>query len=385
MIGKNLAFLSDNVPNHRLTFLQGGARSSKTYSVLQYLISLATKWGGIGVISICRESYNALKSTAMRDFLDILVESGMYDDNKYNRTDHTYNLNGNVFEFFGMDSPGKVQGRKRDILFVNEIMETDYRVFRQLAIRTTGKIIADFNPTEIDHWVYSEMARPDACHLISTYRDNPHLNADTIAEIEHLRTADPDLWRIYGEGMPATVRNVVYSHWQSMAYQQPTEYVYGLDFGYTHPTALVEVGRIGSGVQWHEKIYQSNLTTQELIRLMNEIGINRNVMIYADGSRPESITEIQRAGYRIKAADKRPGSVKEQIIKVKSNPLTLSFDSVNLKREIKSYKWNENNSDEPIKFNDDGMDAARYGTAGLISGRISAPNISIGNARTRVL
>lgn len=383
MIGKNLAFLSDNVPNHRLTFLQGGTRSGKTYAALQYLISLALKYSGIGTISITRESYNALKSTAMRDFLDILLESGLYDDNKYNRTDHTYSLNGNKFEFFGMDSPGKVQGRKREILFVNEIMETDYRVFRQLALRTTGKIISDFNPSELDHWVYTEMARPDACHLISTYLDNPHLNDDTIAEIEHLRIADPDLWRIYGEGMPAMVQNVVYSHHTFQPYQQPSDYVYGLDFGYNHPTALVEVGKVGQAVQWHERIYQTNLTTQELIRLMNQVGINRNVLIYADGSRPESITEIQRAGYRIKAAYKGQGSVKEQIIKVKSNPLILSNESVNLKREIKSYKWSENNTEEPVKFNDDGMDAGRYGTHGLITGTIIGPNISFGSARTR--
>jgi len=61
----------------------------------------------------------------------------------------------------------------------------------------------------------------------------------------------------------------------------------------------------------------------------------------------------------------------------------LSNESVNLKREIKGYKWNDNNTDEPVKFNDDGMDAGRYGTHGLITGTIIGPNISFGLARTR--
>ncbi len=376
-----MQFLSESVPKYRRVFLQGGSRSSKTYSTLQYLISLAVKYNGLGIISICRESYNALKATAMRDFFDILIDAGLYREQDYNRTDHIYRLNGNTFEFFGLDSPGKVQGRKRDILFVNEIMETDYRVYKQLVLRTTGKIIGDFNPTEVEHWVYDEIARPDAAHVISTYLDNPHLNADTIAEIEYLKQADYDLWRIYGEGMPATVRNVVYSHWRKSDYIEPGERCFGLDFGYNHPTALVEVGYVGDAVQWHQVIYQSHLTTTDLIRLMNELGVNRNVMIYADGSRPEAIREIQSAGYRIQAVEKYPGSVKEQIIKVKSKQLILSAASIDLMTEIKSYKWSENNSEEPVKFKDDGMDAGRYGTHGLIKGRIKGPIMSITTGR----
>ena len=372
---KNLQYLVENVPKYRIVGLQGSARSGKTYSVLQYLISLAYKYH-IGIISICRESYNALKATAMRDFFDILTEAGMYNEDNYHRTDHTYTINGNVFEFFGLDSPGKVQGRKRDILFVNEIMETDERIYRQLVIRTTGKIIFDYNPTQIEHWVYNEIARDDSTMLISTYLDNPHLNAETIAEIEHLKLADPDLWRIYGEGLPATVRNQVYNHWIKQGYQQTGDACYGLDFGFQHPSALVEVGYVGDSVQWHEIIYQSGLTIPDLIRLMNEKRVNKSIMIHADGARPEAIEDIKRAGYRIKAVDKYPGSVKEQIIKVKSKPLIITSDSVNLLREVKSYKWSDNKPDEPIKAFDDGMDAARYGTHGLIKSDIRGAKIT---------
>ncbi len=68
----NLQFLIDNVPKHRIIALQGGARSSKTYSALQYLISLAVKFNGIGTISICRETFNALRASTMRDFFEVL-------------------------------------------------------------------------------------------------------------------------------------------------------------------------------------------------------------------------------------------------------------------------------------------------------------------------
>ncbi len=380
----NLHFLIENVPKHRIVALQGGARSSKTYSALQYLISLAVQFNGIGTISICRETFNALRASTMRDFFELLNQAGLYREQDHNRTEHTYRLNGNLFEFFGMDSPGKVQGRKRDILFINEIMEADFSVYRQLALRTTGRIIADYNPTEIDHWFLTELdQRPDAVRIITTYKDNPYLNAETIAEIEFLRQADLDLWRIYGEGMPATVRNQVYSHYSQRAYQVPDERAYGLDFGYNHPTVLVEVGSVGDSVQWHEMIYQSHLTIPDLIRLMKETRVDRNVMIYADGARPEAIEDIQRAGYRIRAVEKYPGSVKEQILKVKSRPLIITSESVNLKREIKSYKWSDNSPDDPVKAFDDGMDAGRYGSTGIIRSKVIGAKINISRKKTR--
>lgn len=86
-------------------------------------------------------------------------------------------------------------------------------------------------------------------------------------------------------------------------------------------------------------------------------------MIYADSARPDAIEEIRRAGYRIQGADK---SVIMGINKVKSKPLVITKNSLNLKREIKQYKWMDNKQDTPVKFMDDGLDAARYGQVGLL-------------------
>jgi phage terminase large subunit len=49
---------------------------------------------------------------------------------------------------------------------------------------------------------------------------------------------------------------------------------------------------------------------------------------------------------------------------VKSIPLFITRRSTNLIKEIKSYKWKIDKDgkvlDEPVKFNDDGLDALRY-------------------------
>ncbi len=49
---------------------------------------------------------------------------------------------------------------------------------------------------------------------------------------------------------------------------------------------------------------------------------------------------------------------------VKSMPLFITRRSTNIIKEIKSYKWKTDKDgkvlDEPVKFNDDAMDAMRY-------------------------
>ena len=360
----NLKHLIENVPKYRIVALQGGTRSAKSYSALEYIIGQCIKHQN-ATYTIARGTYKALRASAERDFYDILMSYKGYDPRFHNKSDHTYRLNNNLIEFIGLDQAQKVQGRKRNFLFVNEAIEVDYDAWVQLMLRTTHKVVIDFNPSEYEHWIYDEvLTRSDCSTIVTTYKDNPHLPKDQIEEIERLKTADPDLWRIYGDGQRGQHRNLIYNHITEAHYIEPIKKVYGLDFGFTHPTALIEIGRLDSGaIQWDEKIYQTKINTGELIQLMKEYAIDRNTMIYADGARPDAIEEIRRAGYRIIGADK---SVISGINKVKSEKIVITKKSLNLNRERKQYKWMDNKQDQPVKFMDDGLDAARYGTVGLV-------------------
>jgi phage terminase large subunit len=51
-------------------------------------------------------------------------------------------------------------------------------------LRTTFKIIIDFNPSEQYHWLYTQIIdadRDDVDFHISTYKDNPFLEQSTIS------------------------------------------------------------------------------------------------------------------------------------------------------------------------------------------------------------
>lgn len=350
--------------NCRIITMQGGTRSGKTYNIVKFLILLLLGTEG-KVLTICRSSLNTIKGSVLRDFIEILLDMGIYDENLHNKTDQTYYLNGNLVEFISTDQPQKIRGRKRDFLFVNECNEIKYDAWMQLLFRTNEKIIIDYNPSDEFHWIYDEViTRGDTDFYRTTYLDNPFLPKELIDEIERLREADQTYWRVYGLGERGASKDTIFSHWREHKGIIPAtaDDFYGLDFGFNNPMALSKIAEI-DGINFAQQmIYQRKMTTQDLIDEMKILGIGRNKEIYADPARPDIIEEIKKAGFNIHPAN---NEVFDGIQKVKSMPLRICQGSPDLIKEIKFYKWkidkDNRTLDEPVKFNDHLMDSIRYG------------------------
>ena len=105
----NYTFLCQQVPRQRVTLLQGGTRSGKTFSVIYYLIKLCRDHPKAGMeIDICRDTFTALKATAWKDFRDTMHAHSLYHEKYHNKTDHVYHLNGNTISYYGADNPDKI-------------------------------------------------------------------------------------------------------------------------------------------------------------------------------------------------------------------------------------------------------------------------------------
>ena len=124
----------------RIRAAAGGISASKTISILVVLIDkcqMAANNGEQLLISVVSESLPHLKRGAMRDFLNIMEGHGYYKDSNWNRSDYIYSFAPTVrIEFFGVDSPDKVRGPRRDILFMNEANNCPFESFEQLEVRT---------------------------------------------------------------------------------------------------------------------------------------------------------------------------------------------------------------------------------------------------------
>ena len=190
---------------------QGGTRSGKSFSIITALCELCYRnWGAGMLITVVRKSFPSLRGSILRDFLEILDREGWYNEADHNKTEQTYTLFGNTWEFISVDDSQKIRGRKRTICFANEANELSIDDFRQLILRTTWKFIVDYNPSEEYHWLYDLPARDDATFYKTTYKDNPYLSAEIIDEIERLKDTDENYWRIYGLGERGISRETIF-------------------------------------------------------------------------------------------------------------------------------------------------------------------------------
>jgi phage terminase large subunit len=344
----------------RFILNQGGSRSSKTFSIIQLLIVLCLYNPKISV-SIVRKSFPSLRGSVMRDFMELMELYGEYNVKNHNKTEHIYEFeNGSTIDFFSIDDSMKVRGRKRDICYVNEANELSHEEFMQLSLRTNKTFFLDYNPSDSEHWLYKLLEDERSCLVKSTYKDNIFLGKSLVTEIENLINVDENYYKIYALGEAPITSTRIYTHFQQYI-DEPnyTECVYGIDFGYTHVSSVVKIMYSMNKIYVKELLYESGLTVNDLCNKIKDIIKDRNV-IYADSARPDVIEQLKRMGLNIISSDK---SVKEGIDYIKSQPIYIHYDSINLLREFRLYSWKSKGElviDEPIKLNDDALDAMRY-------------------------
>jgi phage terminase large subunit len=357
---KNYAALNDQ--DIRFVINEGGSRSSKTYSLCQLVIIYCLQ-NNNKVVSIIRKTFPALRATVLRDFIEILKELNIYSVEDHNKSEHIYTFpNGSIVEFFSVDDEQKIRGRKRDIAWCNEANELYFDDFTQLNMRTESKLIFDYNPSESTSWLY-ELPQEESILIKSTYKDNPFLPQSIRAQIEDLKRTDEALYQIYALGEKAISKSNIYSNWSFIPHRPArfVNYVYGLDFGYNHPTALMRVYWCDNDIYIEPVIYESYLTTPMLIDKMQSFNVEKTVTIVADYARPEIIAELNNAGYDVQNANK---VVKKGIDNIKTFGVLCQDDKA-IKKEYENYKWKKVGdmiTDEPVKMFDDAMDAIRYAT-----------------------
>lgn len=364
---KLVAALDDRAP--RYIDCAGGARSGKTFAILQLLYLLAEADITPTITSVVSETLPHLKRGAIRDWQAILTALGVWNEAAWNKSDCVYTLpNGSRVEFFSADQPGRVLGPARDRLFVNEAINIGWDTFRQLDIRTREWVIIDYNPAYA-FWAHEKIAPLDKCRsIVSTYRDNGFLTPEQVAAIEDQKV-DARWWRVYGEGKVGQRTGTIYDF--DLVDAMPTNpalvEVVGLDFGFTNdPSAMVRVliDTDAKALYCDQLLYGRRFLVSDLIARLGECRINPRTPIYADSAQPASIEEIRRGGYNCRPSYKGTRKA-EQIAALQGWRLHFTKSSVDVIAEARGYAWQTDKDgrelNEPSPFNDHAMDAMRYG------------------------
>lgn len=362
------AYAADN----RVVANKGGTRSSKTYSVVQLLLTISLMSSKF--ISIVSESFPHLRRGVMKDFAEIIEGEGLIEgrDYKFNKSEYKYEFqNGSVVEFFSVDNWGKVKGSRRDILFINECNRIDYETYRQLAVRTTETIFLDWNPDN-EFWYEENIAhREGTAEIHSTYLDNPYLDTAQIAEIESNRHNE-QWWRVYGLGLTGHIEGTIYRPFIQIdelpEAKSRMQHYYGLDFGYSNdPTALIDIyiDQAAKKIYCDEIIYESGLLNSDIARRMEEAGISRTTEIFADAAEPKSIDELGYKQYRYNVKPAYKKDLLSQIQFLQQYDIYVMSRSLNIIKESRMYRWKEDKEgrsvNEPIDAFNHALDALRYG------------------------
>ena len=355
----NFIHLKRSIPDNRFTLLQGGTRSGKTFSTIYYFMWLCDNYTGLE-IDIVRDTFTALKSTVWKDFKEVLVAHNLYSPLNHNKTDKIYNLNGNIISYYGADDPGKIHGRSRDFLWLNEANQLDEETVDQLFPRTRHKIIMDYNPAlPLEHWLDGYIV--DYPPLVTTYRDNPYLTDAQISDIERKKD-NPYWWSVYGTGERAKPVGAIFSNWEVGDFDDSLPYVYGMDFGFSRdPDTILKVAidKKRNILYCKEYLYSNSHSTNELINIL-ERTIEKKDMIVADSAEPRTIEDIRMKGFNIAPAKKGPDSIRNGIKNLLNYKIVADKESHNLIKELTNYCWHSKRAEVPVDDWNHLIDPLRY-------------------------
>ena len=293
-----------------------------------------------------------------------------------------FNLFGVLVCCFGhskINDLGRIRGMTAYGAYINEATVANESVFDEIKSRCSApgaRIIMDTNPDRPSHWLKRDYVDKADGKTIAQFHwrltDNTFL---TQRYIDSIKASTPSgvfyerdingAW-VAAEGVvyPDFDREVHYITEEEVPVDNIVKIWAGMDFGWEHFGALVLIAEADNGCLYLVKEYSSqHMNVDRWIDTIKRIEdkLSYNLRVYCDSARPDIINDLQCAGIDAKNAHKDVvAGIGEVATRFKNR--TLYVVKENIKRfdeEIDAYAWKDG-ADEPVKVNDDVMDALRY-------------------------
>jgi len=391
-ISEPLEFLWDP---HRYKVAFGGRDSTKSWGFASNLIAMGHEKPTR--ILCAREIQKTINQSVLKllgDTIKRMELSDFYDVQK----NAIYHENGTEFLFAGLkhnvDNITSTEGI--DIVWVEEarnVSEDSWSVLIPTIRKSGSEIWITFNPKLATDPTFVRFVAPYIEHIQRqgfyqdkrihvqkiNYDDNPWLSDETRNEIEFDRNRDHDRYLHVWEG-ECVVHNEarIFNNWEVDETIEPepgTEFLFGADWGFAKdPTVLIRM--------WLDKSINTLFIDQEAWgigveiddtpELFDTVDGSRKYTIRADSARPETISYMKRAGFKIIKAKKGPGSVEEGIVFLQSYTIKIHPRCKHTIDDFTFYSWKTHKLTgdilpEPVDADNHSIDSARYGTEPLWS------------------
>jgi phage terminase large subunit len=352
----------------------GGIGSGKSFAGAAKVVSrLGRKELGM----IAAPTYPMLRDATRRTLIDMLDTFGIeYDLHKTENVIHIPR-SGHEILCRSLDNPDTLRGPNLDYAWIDEGGLIDREGWRVVK----GRVRSGDNPQawitttpKGRNYLWEEWERDatgnefDPTHPLYRVRttENYHLPegwAEGLGYTDEFYSQEIGGEFVAFEGLiypgftRAAVRTVDSEGWRTLL---------GVDIGARNPTAVLTVRISGDGrIHVERERYQRNLDSDEItdaiIDTMHTSGAD---VAFCDPSAKAYIDSWNKRGLRVKPAN---NDVTRGIGIVKSalaDGLTVDPSCVNTIAEFESYRWSDNDKDQPVKQNDHAMDALRYALVG---------------------
>jgi PBSX family phage terminase large subunit len=414
LVGKQLD--SYRLADARLNIWDGSVRSSKTIISLLVWIEFVRKAPPGPLLMVGKT-----ERTLRRNIIDVLVE--MLGDKRCHLvagTGELFLLGRKIYIVGANDERAqeKIRGLSLVGAYCDEVSTLPESFFVMLLTRLSipgARLFGTTNPDGPQHWLLvnyldrastwldhdgrlHQLAGEDRLKLARfsfQLRDNPNLSADYVEAVSSEFTG---LWHkrlILGQWVLA--EGVIYESWDP-ARHVVTELppiaqwlCIALDYGTTNPFHALAIGLgtdgrlyVGHEWRWDSKKQRGSLTDAEYSERVRAwvtgLGITPSYWV-VDPSAKSYRVQMHRDGTTSTLADNEVvDGIRDVASLFATGRLLVSKDCPELIREIPGYAWDpdasEKGEDKPIKVNDHGVDALRYGirtTRNIWHGRLAPP------------
>jgi len=362
-------------------FMQGGMRSGKTYSAMQFCVlkALSSKEKIVG--KIIAQSVPHLKEKMLFDLEEICRNYGINWKRNYRKQDRLLTVGGSYIWLLSVDED-KVLGGEHDFVYVNEcnVRVFGWNTMEQVMSRTNGFGIYDFNPTA-EFWYHENVVgdpRFNTDLFISTYRDNEFVSEGIKRTLE-MSKEGTNFWKVFNQGMMGSHDGVIFPNWTRGEFDESLPFCFGVDFGAVDPDAVVKVAydKKLNNLYVQEMYYQVGNGTEQLVRDLLRLRdaeierreklrrypwsvANRNVPFICDSAGKKMIIDLAGAGINAIPCSKYPDSVRTEIRELQDVNIIVCGESPNLERELNNYIYNDKKSNTPIDSFNHLIDGIRY-------------------------
>jgi phage terminase large subunit len=372
----------------------GGRGSGKSHFFAEHLVETCVQLPGTHAVCI-REVQKSLAQSAKRTIelkARALGVGGMFDPRKTEIT----TPGGGLIIFQGMqnhtaDSIKSLEGY--DVAWVEEaqtLSATSLRLLRPTLRKPGSELWFSWNPNKkddpVDALLRGDEPPPRASVVEANWQDNPWFHETELVEEKDFDfRRDREMYaHVWLGDYQRNSEARVFKNWRVDWFEAPpagTILYGGGDWGFSiDPTVALLCFIVGRTLYIWREVWALGCEIDRTPALLDQLdptwapervadpawrSMARRVPIIADSARPETISYMQRAGFRMQPAIKGPGSIEEGIEFLKSYDIVIHPDCKHVAKEFENYCFKiDPRTDEVTNILEDKknhtIDSARY-------------------------